>query len=256
MRYLDFPTLSKFDNKNVSITNLDKKIDRQALYDTFSAFGKIVMCKVEKSESKGTSKGYVHFETQEAADKSIEEIDKMLRSGRKVYVGKFIPRMERRKDLDEKADVSMFPNFHFDEDMTDKLNYVRDDYKPQNADQECQVAAAQLDIYRDIMFAERNTDLQAVGGVEQCRFGTRTSFRRVEELHVRSKQSVLHLRGWFEPLTGSHLEPRAARRVDRRVVAKANAKRIPYRLQNMYHPRLTGLDSPLDLRIKRGIKKL
>ncbi|XP_071572143.1 polyadenylate-binding protein-like [Temnothorax nylanderi] len=258
MRYKDFPTLSKFDDKNVSITNLDKKIDHQALYDTFSAFGKIVTCKVEKSESKGTSKGYVHFETKEAANKSIKEINKMLRSGRKVYIGKFIPHKERRKDLEEKADVSLFPNFHFDEDMTDKLNYVRDDYKPQNADQECQVLAAQLGIYRDIMFAERNTDLQAVRGVRRSRF--RTSFRRLEGLHVRSEQSLFHLRGWRKPLTGSHLGPGAAHIVDRSAITKANAKRISRRLQgDMYH----ALDSykwasvfpysgPVDLSIKRG----
>lgn len=125
------PSLRRSGVGNVFIKNLDKNIDNKAMYDTFSAFGNILSCKVAQDES-GSSKGYgfVHFETEEAANKSIDKVNGMLLNGKKVYVGKFISRKEREKELGEKA--KLFTNVYvknFGEDMTDdKLKEMFEKY--------------------------------------------------------------------------------------------------------------------------------
>merc|ERR1712018_489286 len=74
-------------------------------YDTFSAFGNILSCKVAQDMSNGESKGYgfVHFETEEAALNAIQKVNGMLLNGKKVFVGRFVPRKEREAELGEKA---------------------------------------------------------------------------------------------------------------------------------------------------------
>ncbi|EAT37709.1 AAEL010318-PA [Aedes aegypti] len=114
------PSLRKSGVGNVFIKNLDKNIDNKAMYDTFSAFGNILSCKVAQDE-KGNSKGYgfVHFETEESANTSIEKVNGMLLNGKKVYVGRFIPRKEREKELGEKA--KLFTNVYV-KNFGDELN--------------------------------------------------------------------------------------------------------------------------------------
>merc|ERR1719225_1674000 len=80
------------------------------MYDTFSAFGNILSCKVAQDGSSGESKGYgfVHFETEEAAVNAIQKVNGMLLNGKKVFVGRFVPRKDREIELGEKA--KMFTN--------------------------------------------------------------------------------------------------------------------------------------------------
>lgn len=121
------PSLRRSGVGNVFIKNLDKSIDNKAMYDTFSAFGNILSCKVAQ-DVEGNSKGYgfVHFETEEAAVNAIQKVNGMLLNDKKVFVGRFVPRKEREKELGEKA--KKFTNVYiknFGEDLgEDKLKEI------------------------------------------------------------------------------------------------------------------------------------
>jgi len=115
------PSLRRSGVGNVFIKNLDKTIDNKAMYDTFSAFGNILSCKVAQ-DSSGESKGYgfVHFETEEAAVQAIDKVNGMLLNNKKVFVGRFVPRKEREIELGEKA--KMFTNVYiknFNENLSE-----------------------------------------------------------------------------------------------------------------------------------------
>uniref|UniRef100_A0A4W3JMW5 Polyadenylate-binding protein n=1 Tax=Callorhinchus milii TaxID=7868 RepID=A0A4W3JMW5_CALMI len=114
------PSLRKSGVGNVFIKNLDKSIDNKALYDTFSAFGNILSCKVVCDENGSKGYAFVHFETQDAADRAIEKMNGMLLNDRKVFVGRFKSRKEREAELGAKA--KEFTNVYiknFGEDMDD-----------------------------------------------------------------------------------------------------------------------------------------
>jgi polyadenylate-binding protein len=98
------PAMRRSGAGNIFIKNLDKGIDNKAIYDTFSTFGNILSCKVaqdDEAHSKGY--GFVHFETEKAAQEAIDKVNGMLLEGKKVYVGKFQPRAARLREMGETA---------------------------------------------------------------------------------------------------------------------------------------------------------
>eukprot|EP01121_Diplochlamys_sp_Union-15-3_P016485 TRINITY_DN560_c0_g2_i1.p1 TRINITY_DN560_c0_g2~~TRINITY_DN560_c0_g2_i1.p1 ORF type:complete len:578 (-),score=90.05 TRINITY_DN560_c0_g2_i1:44-1777(-) len=92
------PSVRKSGVGNIFIKNLDPDIGHKELNDTFSVFGNILSCKVALNDNN-LSKGYgfVHFETEESAQKAINKLNGMIIGTKKVYVGKFIPKKERFK---------------------------------------------------------------------------------------------------------------------------------------------------------------
>ncbi|KAK1861273.1 hypothetical protein I4F81_003857 [Pyropia yezoensis] len=91
-------SVRKIGQGNVYIKNLDKSINNKELYDTFSAFGNIMSCKVA-TDAQGQSRGFgfVHFEAPESAETAMKRVDGMLLAGRKVFVGPFLSKREREE---------------------------------------------------------------------------------------------------------------------------------------------------------------
>lgn len=96
------PALRRSGVGNVFIKNLDEAIDNKTLHDTFTAFGNIMSCKVvTDAAGKSLGFGFVHFETQEAADQAIAKVNGMLMNGKKVFVARHVSRKERHSRLEE-----------------------------------------------------------------------------------------------------------------------------------------------------------
>ncbi|XP_020485158.1 polyadenylate-binding protein 1-like isoform X2 [Labrus bergylta] len=115
------PGLRKSGVGNIFIKNMDESIDNKALYDTFSAFGNILSCKVVCDEKGSKGYGFVHFETHEAANRAIDTMNGMLLNDRKVFVGHFKSRKEREVEFGTKA--MKFTNVYiknFGEDYSDE----------------------------------------------------------------------------------------------------------------------------------------
>jgi len=114
------PSMRKSGLGNIFIKNLDKSIDNKVMYDTFSAFGNILSCKVAV-DGEGESKGYgfVHFESEESANNAIAKVNGMLLNGKKVYVGKFVNKKERESQYGQKS--NQFTNIYV-KNLSDEMD--------------------------------------------------------------------------------------------------------------------------------------
>lgn len=117
------PSARRSGAGNIFIKNLCKSVDSKMVFDTFSMFGNILSCKVA-TDLDGNSKGYgfIHFETEEAALKAIEKVNGMLLEDKPVFVGKFIPKAARLRELGERA--NQFNNI-FIKNFGEKLDKMK-----------------------------------------------------------------------------------------------------------------------------------
>ncbi|ORX47696.1 polyadenylate binding protein [Hesseltinella vesiculosa] len=87
---------------NIFIKNFDPAVTPKSLLDTFSAFGQITECKIVTDE-RGQSKGYgfIRFDTIEAAERAITNVNGMMLYDRELFVGHYVPRHERMQRFEE-----------------------------------------------------------------------------------------------------------------------------------------------------------
>ncbi|XP_077362195.1 polyadenylate-binding protein 1A-like isoform X2 [Festucalex cinctus] len=97
------PALRKSGLGNIFVKNLDRSIDNNVLYDIFSFFGNIMSGKVVCDENGSKGYGFVHFQTQEAAERAIVEMNGKLIKDRKIFVGHFKSRKDREAELAVRA---------------------------------------------------------------------------------------------------------------------------------------------------------
>uniref|UniRef100_G3U2H0 Polyadenylate-binding protein n=1 Tax=Loxodonta africana TaxID=9785 RepID=G3U2H0_LOXAF len=110
------PSLQKIGVDNI-FKNLDRSIDNKTLYDTFSAAGSILSCNLVCDENDSKGYGFVHFETQEAAEQAIEKMNELLLNDGKVFTGQFTAPKE---EAELRARAKEFTNAfikNFREDM-------------------------------------------------------------------------------------------------------------------------------------------
>jgi polyadenylate-binding protein len=91
------PFLRRSGLGNVFVKNLSQNIDNKTLFDTFSAFGNILSCKIVTNSKTRESLGYgfVHFENEDSAQRAIDRVDGMLIDGQKVSVALYKSKKER-----------------------------------------------------------------------------------------------------------------------------------------------------------------
>lgn len=87
---------------NIFIKNIDPSIDSDALFETFSAFGTVLSCKVA-TDDFGVSKGfaYVLYDKKESADAAVEKMNGVLMNDRRIWVCFHVSRQDRLSKIEE-----------------------------------------------------------------------------------------------------------------------------------------------------------
>lgn len=99
----------KSGTKTVFFKNLEKSIDNEMLFDTFSVLGGIVSCKVP-TDANGCSKGFgfVQFESEESAAVCLKKVNGMLMDGQITHVGQFLSKKAKLARMSERPFTSLF----------------------------------------------------------------------------------------------------------------------------------------------------
>lgn len=171
------PSIRRSGVGNVFIKNLDAGIDNKSLFDTFSTFGNILSCKVEVDEM-GNSKGYgyVHYETQEAADLAIEKVNGMLLNDTQVYVGTFIPKKDRTSVNPGDTFTNVYVK-NFDESWSEeKLMEVSSQFGEVDSAIVMKDGEGKSRCFGFVNFKEHESAKKAVEGFSDVKCGEKTIF--------------------------------------------------------------------------------
>lgn len=107
------PSLRRSGLGNIFVKGLStdpkNSVDNKQLYDTFSMFGNILSCKVA-TNAKGKSLGYgfVHYESEEAAQSAIERVNGKIISNHTVSVSPFKSMKERGGGLNKNVFTNVY----------------------------------------------------------------------------------------------------------------------------------------------------
>jgi splicing factor 3B subunit 4 len=73
---------------NIFVGNLDPSVDERKIFDSFSAFGPIVNCKLMRDPISGISKGFafISYDSFEASDKAIQTLNGQYYSNKVISV--------------------------------------------------------------------------------------------------------------------------------------------------------------------------
>lgn len=157
------PTLRKTGVGNIFIKNLNKSIDNKSLFDTFSVFGNILSCKVitdEKNESKGF--GYVHFETNEAAQEAIKKVDGGQIEGQTVNVILYQRKEQRGGSEWTNLYLKQFPLTWTE----DKIKQVAEEFGPTTSIYLAKDGEGNSRGFAFVNFADHESATKAVAGLQ------------------------------------------------------------------------------------------
>jgi len=86
---------------NIYVRNLDKSVSDEKFLELFGQFGTVTNGLVMKDDSGSKGFGFVNYETAEAAQKAVEEMNGKKIGEKEVYVGRAQKKEEREKMLRE-----------------------------------------------------------------------------------------------------------------------------------------------------------
>ncbi|PKU61757.1 polyadenylate-binding protein 4-like [Dendrobium catenatum] len=114
------PDLRNSGIGNVFVKNLSRSIDSVKLKEMFLKFGTISSCKVATEDGKSKGFGFVQFDSQVSANMAIENLNGIIVDGKKIYVGKFIKKNDRKLPNPELKFTNLYMK-NLDKVMTKEL---------------------------------------------------------------------------------------------------------------------------------------
>ncbi|XVF25070.1 hypothetical protein REPUB_Repub13aG0182000 [Reevesia pubescens] len=102
------PFPRKIGLANLFVKNLDPSITSARLEQIFSRFGTILSCKIAEENGQSKGFGFVQFESEESAMAAITYLHDTIVEGKKLYVSKFVKKIERTAAAEEEKFTNLY----------------------------------------------------------------------------------------------------------------------------------------------------